>query len=275
MHEFIRNQIGPYLRQLWHHKWFSLAIAWVICVLGWPIVALIPPQYESSGRVYINADQLLTPLLRGIAVDDNPVRHVDYLQRTLLSRPNLEQVIRLSDLDMQSGAADDPKRKEELLRRLALDVVIRPQAANLVTITYRNSDPVMAKNVVQALLTVFSENSTGRNRTEMENAKRFLNQQLQSYETQLRAAERRRAEFHEKYMDLLPGIDGAVSKLEADGPAGDCRGPADRAARPAGSRASQARRIANPVYRAIPGRYRNPKTDRGTPGPGRERAGRG
>ena len=101
------------------------------------------------------------------------------------------------------------------MRQLAQDVSITPQTANLITITYRDQVPVVAKNVVQALLTVFAENSTGSNRKEMENAKRFVDQQIQAYEGQLRAAEKRRAEFREKYLDLLPGVDGAVSHLDA------------------------------------------------------------
>ena len=48
----------------------------------------------------------------------------------------------------------------------------------------------------------------------MENAKRFLEQQIKLYETQLRAAEQRRADFYQKYLGLLPGLDGAVSQLE-------------------------------------------------------------
>lgn len=209
------EQALSYGRQLWRYKWLSIGLAWLICAIGWAIVALIPPRYESSARVYVNADQLLTPLLHGLAVDDNPLRQVDYLQRTLLSRPNLEQVIHLSDLDLSSRGKVSDSAREELLRGLAQDVAIKPQTANLITITYRNPDPVTAKNVVQALLTVFAENSTGGNRKEMENAKQFLDQQIQTYENQLRAAEQRRAEFHEKYIDLLPGLDGAVSRLDA------------------------------------------------------------
>ena len=209
------EQALAYSRQLWRYKWLALGLAWLICVAGWTAVALIPPKYESSARVYVNADQLLTPLLHGLAVDVNPLRQVEYLQRTLLSRPNLEQVIHLSNLDLSSRAKVSDTAREELLRRLALEVAIRPQTANLMTITYRDRDPVAAKNVVQALLTVFAENSSGDNRKEMENAKRFLDQQIQTYENQLRAAERRRAEFHKKYIDLLPGLDGAASRLEA------------------------------------------------------------
>jgi polysaccharide chain length determinant protein (PEP-CTERM system associated) len=215
MKGILYEQALSYTRQLWRYKWLSIAVAWAICAVGWPVVRMIPPKYESSARVYVNVDQLLTPLLQGLAVDVNPMRQVGYLQRTLLSRPNLEQVIHLSDLDLASRAKISEGAKETLLRRLAEAIVIDPQTPNLIRIAYRNTDPVVAKNVVQALLTVFAENSTGGNRKEMENAKHFLDQQIQSYETQLRAAEQRRAEFHEKYMDLLPRLDGAASNLEA------------------------------------------------------------
>jgi polysaccharide chain length determinant protein (PEP-CTERM system associated) len=209
------DQALAYARQLWRYKWLSVGVAWAICVIGWPIVTMIPPRYESSTRVYVNADQLLTPLLHGVAVEVNPLRQVEFLQRTLLSRPNLQQVIHLSDLDLAGRTKLSDQEREELIRALTAEVVIRAQTPNLIGITYRHSDPVVAKNVVQALLTVFAENSTGGNRREMENAKRFLDQQIQAYETQLRSAEMRRAEFHQKYIDLLPGLDGAVSRLEA------------------------------------------------------------
>ncbi len=39
----------------------------------------------------------------------------------------------------------------------------------------------------------------------MENARRFLEHQISSYEQQLRAAEKRRADFRAKYIDILPG----------------------------------------------------------------------
>lgn len=215
MKGILQEQVLLYTRQLWRHKWIALASAWLVCAIGWPLVVLIPPRYESSARVYLNADQLLTPLLHGLAVDDDPARHLEYLQRTLLSRPNLEQVIHLSDLDLASHTGTSAADRETLLRNLANEVSIKTQTANLITITYRNKDPKVAKNVVQALLTVFSENSTGSNRSEMDNAKRFINQEIQSYESQLRAAEKRRAAFHEKYMNLLPALDGTVSRLEA------------------------------------------------------------
>src|SRR4051794_7991258 len=209
------EQALVYARQFWRYKWLSIAVAWLVCVIGWPVVSLIPPKYESSARVYVNADQYLTPLLRGLATDVDPHRQIEYLQRTLLSRPNLEQVIHLSNLDLSSSGKLGEKEREEELLQLAKAIELTAQGPNLVKITYQNSNPTIAKDVVQGLLTVFAENTTSGNRREMENAKRFLDQQIEIYAVQIRAAEQRRAEFREKYVQLLPGLDGASSNLES------------------------------------------------------------
>src|SRR5436853_2426817 len=215
MRAIFESQILPYLHQLWRYKWLSVGVAWLVCGVGWPVVAIMPPKYEASTRVYLNADPVLTPLLRGLAVDDNPARQVDYLQRTLLSRANVQQVIKLSSFDSKLARNASQTAKESLIQELARNVVLRQQTANLITIGFFNQDPTVARDVVQALLTVFSENAAGLNRNQMDNAKRFINQEIQHYEGQLKAAERRRAEFRQKYSDLIPSYDGTLSRLDA------------------------------------------------------------
>ena len=215
MRSIFEAQALPYLRQLWRYKWFSLAVAWLVCAVGWPYVAMMPPKYEASTRVYLNADPVLTPLLHGLALEDNPARQIDYLQRTLLSRANLEQIIKLSDLDRKLPTAGSGVAKEALFSDLLRNVALRSQTENLITIGYTGQDPAAARDVVQALLTVFSENAAGRNRNQVENAKRFIDQEIQSYQEQLKAAEKRRAEFRQEYADLIPSYDGTLSRLDA------------------------------------------------------------
>jgi len=150
MRSIFEAQALPYLRQLWRYKWFSLAVAWLVCAVGWPYVAIMPPKYEASTRVYVNADPVLTPLLHGLALEDNPARQIDYLQRTLLSRANLEQIIKLSDLDRKLPSAGAGVAKEALFSDLLRNVALRSQTENLITIGYTSQDPAVAKNVVQA-----------------------------------------------------------------------------------------------------------------------------
>jgi len=197
---WIPSQAMPFVQALWRHRWLAVGTAWLVCTAGWIGVAFIPTKYESTARVYLNADPLLTPLLRGLAADTDPGRHLDFMQRTLLSRPNLEQLIRLTDLDTEIRT---PAEKEALFKRLASDISVSPVTLNLLALSYRDGDPVLAKNMVQSLLTIFAEKMAGSSRAEMDSAQRFLDDEIASYRDQLRAAEKRRSDLAEKYPDIV------------------------------------------------------------------------
>ena len=201
-----------YLRAMWRRRWIAVVVCWGLCGLGWTVVALLPNKFESSARIYVNSDTLLQPLLRGLAIDTNPVRQVEYLQRTLLSRPNLEELVHLADLDSPTK----PKaEREALFRALSTEIKINQQTESLFTISYENANPVIARNVVQGMITIFSEAAAGSSRSEMNNAQHFLDEQITKYEAQLRAAEERRAAFRQKYADILPDINGGGTRLQA------------------------------------------------------------
>src|ERR1700732_4016269 len=164
----IQSQAMPFVHALWRHRWLAVGTAWLVCTAGWIGAAFVPTKYESSARVYLNVDPLLTPLLKGLAADTDPTRQLDFMQRTLLSRPNLEQLIRLTDLDI---GVTNAEQKEALYKRLASDVAVAPVTLNLLTLSYRDQDPNTAKNVVQALLTIFAEKTPGSSRDGMDTDK--------------------------------------------------------------------------------------------------------
>jgi polysaccharide chain length determinant protein (PEP-CTERM system associated) len=216
----VLSQVMPSLQMVWRQKWYAIAAAWLVCTVGWIGVALIPTKYESSARVYLDADPLLTPLLRGLAADTDPMRHLDFLQRTLLSRPNLEELLRLTGLD---AGITSPARREELIKRLAAQIAVTPITSNLMTISFRGRDPDTAKNVVQSLLTIFSEKTAGSSRSEMDSAQRFLDEEIASYRDQLHAKDVQRAELARRYPDI-------VSSAEPDASSGgDARNRLDQA----------------------------------------------
>jgi polysaccharide chain length determinant protein (PEP-CTERM system associated) len=207
----LRSLLRRYLLGAWRKRWFAIAVCWMVCVAGWVFVSTIPNQYEASARLYVDSDSVLTPLLNGLALDDTPTNQLDVLQRTLLSRPNLEKLISKTDLELSiAGPAD----LEKLVANLATSIRISPQTRNLFTISYRNSTPKLAYDVVQSILSIFVESKVGANRADMENARVFLQQQISQYERQLREAEARRAEFRTKYIDLLPS-DAGISRLDS------------------------------------------------------------
>jgi polysaccharide chain length determinant protein (PEP-CTERM system associated) len=202
--ESLSTTIFQYLHAIWRRKWMTAFAAWAICIVGWTVIAMMPSKYESSARVYVDGDGLLGPLLRGIAVEVDPAQQLDVLQRTLLSRPNLEQLIHMADLDSRARTNAD---KEALIRALPESITIKPQTKNLFTISYDDTNPTVARNVVQSLLTIFAENTTGQTRQQMDNAQRFLSDQIASYEQQLRA------DFRSQHLDVLAGA-GATQELQ-------------------------------------------------------------
>jgi polysaccharide chain length determinant protein (PEP-CTERM system associated) len=207
----LRAQLHRHAVGVWRHRWVAIAVAWLICLGGWAAVAAIPNSYEANARLYVDADAVLTPLLKGLALDNSLSSQIEVLQRTLLSRPNLEKLISGTDLEL---AIKGPADLEQLVAELSRTIVVVPQTRNLFTITYRNERPRLAYDIVQTILNTFVESKTGTNRADLENARLFLAQQINGYETKLREAETKRAEFRAKYIDLLPG-DGGISRLDA------------------------------------------------------------
>ncbi|HUC12651.1 MAG TPA: XrtA system polysaccharide chain length determinant [Stellaceae bacterium] len=199
----IISQAMPFLQMVWRQKWYAVAAAWLVCTVGWIGVALIPTKYESSARVYLDTDPLLTPLLQGLAANTDPTRHLDFLQRTLLSRPNLEQLVRMTDLD---EGITSPAQRELLYKQLATGIAINPITSNLMTISFRDKDPETAKNVVEGLLTIFSEKAAGSSRAEMDSAQRFLDEEIASYRDQLHAKDMQRAELAQRYPDIVSSV---------------------------------------------------------------------
>ncbi len=134
----VKSLVAQYLSAAWRRRWMGVIVAWLVCGIGWVGVYTIPNQFESSARLFVDADAVLTPLLRGLAADSAPTTQLEILQRTLLSRPNLEKLISKTDLDL---TLNGPTDRERLLSRLATDIKVTPQTRNLFTIAYRDKSP--------------------------------------------------------------------------------------------------------------------------------------
>lgn len=204
--------IRRYVAAGWRHRWKALLLAWLVCGLGWIGVYKLPDVYQANARIYADVDAILGSVLRGVAVDGAPERQVETLQRTLLSRPNLERVIARTDLDLR---VTDAASREALIERLSREIRLVPQTRGLFRIEYSDYDPRTAHAVVQTVINLFIEAATSTDRQQMQTARQFIATQLASYESQLRAVEQKRAEFRARYIDLLPSENfGGVSKLD-------------------------------------------------------------
>jgi polysaccharide chain length determinant protein (PEP-CTERM system associated) len=200
---------------MWRFRWLGLIVAWVIAAIGSIIAFQIPDKFQASARVYVDTQSILKPLMAGLAVQPNVDQQVNMLSRTLISRPNIEKLIRMADLDLKSGTKS---QQEELIERLTKSVTIKSTGRdNLYLLEYDDPDRNKAKRVIQSLVSIFVESSLGASRKDTDSAKVFLDEQIKSYESKLDEAEKRMKEFRLRNLDLQPGDgkDGASRLAEA------------------------------------------------------------
>jgi uncharacterized protein involved in exopolysaccharide biosynthesis len=100
MHE-LANELLNHVKGAWRYRWYGVAAAWLVAIAGWIFVFLMPNRYEASARVYVDTQSVLRPLLAGVAVQPNVDQMVVMMSRTLISRPNVERLIRMSDMDVR------------------------------------------------------------------------------------------------------------------------------------------------------------------------------
>lgn len=211
----VLTQVIAHLRGIWLRRWLVLIIAWVVSIAGWIYVYTIPDRYEANARIYVDTQSILKPLMSGITVQPNIDQTVAMVTKTLISRPNLEKVARMTDLDVR---AKTPKETEALLDGLAGNIKLSgsTRGEDLYTIAYQNRDPQIAKKVVQSLLTILVESSLGSKRKDSDSARRFIEDQIKAYEQKLITSETALKEFKQKHLGLMPGQGGDYfSKLSA------------------------------------------------------------
>lgn len=207
----IFGEIFTSLAMIWRRRWVIVIVAWVCSVVGWLVVATIPDRFESNARVYIDTDSILAPLMSGIAAEIDVFQQVDIMQRTLFSRPNLEKVVMMTDLDL---TVTTPQEREALLQNLAEHITLSQQGINLFVVSFEDSDRELTKNVVQSMLSIFVEGQLGANRTDMDQTRTFLEDQVADYQVKLESAERQIADFKQANMGLLPGSGDFFSRIE-------------------------------------------------------------
>ena len=194
------GQITTIVRGMWKHRWLGMLAAWVVAAVGAFVVLSVPDKYEASARVFVDTQSILKPLMSGLAVQPNVEQQVMMLSRTLITRPNVEKLIRMADLDLKSQSkAQQDALVESLMKSLEIKNVGRD---NLYLLSYRDVSPEKAKRVVQSLVSIFVESSLGSNRQDSDAAKKFIDEQIKIYVEKLEEAETRLKEFKIRNIEI-------------------------------------------------------------------------
>lgn len=194
------KQLATYVRGMWKYRHLGVLVAWAVAGVASVFVVLTPDRYEASARVFVDTQSILRPLMAGLAVQPNVEQQVAMLSRTLISRPTVEKLVRMADLDL---GAKSKAEQDKLIQDVTSSIRIRTTGNdNIYTLGFVDSNKDKSLKVVQSLLTLFVESSLGSSRSDSDTAKRFLEEQIKTYEARLTEAETRLKDFKLRNIDL-------------------------------------------------------------------------
>jgi uncharacterized protein involved in exopolysaccharide biosynthesis len=182
--EFMRPR-GPfeYLGILWRKKLLIVAVAASVSIATSQIIRRIPNVYESHALIAVSN--------QGNGNDGSPlVPSLSTLTQRMTSQVNLTEIVRRYDLyNRTPGVVYDPDVAVERLRRsVKVDIKMRnyyPDAPESLTVSYRYSDPVIARSVVADLISIFEQTNDATRRRAATELERF-NGQVAEIESQLK-----------------------------------------------------------------------------------------
>lgn len=185
------------------YKWIALLLAWAICIAGWTTLMVMPNKYKSEAQVHVDTKSMLQPLLHGLAVEQDIRELVNVMKQLMFTQQNLEKIANLSKLNF---ANKSDVQRYEVIQDLKKDIFISgmKQQSDLFSIAYESTNPDEAKNIVLAVLTVFSEQTQASTLKDADSSQHFINTQLKELETRLRNAEKSRENFKRLNIGLLP-----------------------------------------------------------------------
>ena len=214
----IYEEIRIALHTVWQRRWLALGVAWVVCLLGWLVVSLIPNRYESRARVMVETESVLAGKV-GMTENDTQ-KDIDRMRQTLVAADNLEKVVRSTALSRQATTDAEVK---SLAADISEHINITALPDNFFEISAQTSYPglsnaenaQLAHDVVQKLIDLFIESKLTRTGTEAKQSLKFLDGEITRRGKELRNADTKRVQFEERFLGSMPGSGSIEQRIGA------------------------------------------------------------
>jgi polysaccharide chain length determinant protein (PEP-CTERM system associated) len=224
MNDLLQRVAGE-LRSMWKYRWIAAAVAWGLGMLGAVVLAFVQDRYEASAKIYVDTQTVLKPLMTGLAFQPDVDQQVKMLARTVISRPNVEQLMKSPVVGLPAPA---PGRYDYEVEKLKDKIKFVPSGSgNLYSISYRDVDPQRARRLVESLVNMFIASSSVAKQRDSAEASRFIEEQIKVYEAKLTEAENRVKDFklrhfgvtgvaNQDYFSRMASLSDEVARLKLE-----------------------------------------------------------
>jgi len=211
----LKFQIEHYASEMWRRKWSVLLVGLLVGLLGTFFAATRPDTFTSRAAIEVDENALLNAVLPRGVPRTNTSAEIDSVRRGIYARPNLEQIVYETDLNL---TLNDRRGMEALVENLEKKLELKRESTNFYTIEYTHNDPIVARDVTQAALDIFLERSTsgtGQNRSNQEDARNFLQSKLDNANVELSEVEATVAEYQREHGDAIRGTNAVQNELRS------------------------------------------------------------
>ena len=197
------TQVGwqDYLAIVLRRRWVFLIPCGLIVAVAMTVGLFLPKVYRAETLLLVENQQVINPLMQGLAVSTPVSERLRTLREELLSWTSLSRLTH--ELKMNEHAKS-PLAFERLIKRLQRDIYVILRGRDVIGIAYEDQDPKLAQTLVNTITGIYMKRHTESQTAEAETAISFLENEMAVYKTKLEESERALREFKELYVMQMP-----------------------------------------------------------------------
>jgi len=199
----MQSNIVNYLQIFFRRKYLFLYPFILTVFITVLLSFVLPKTYVSTSVVLIEEENVINPLISGLAVSTSVADRLRILREQILSWRSLTELTRKLDLDAE---VKTPLGYEELIKRIRQNITVEPRGPQLVLISYAGRKPEQVQLVAKTLTDIFIEQNQQAQTRETDVAVDFLEDQLRFYRAKIKQDEikRLKQQLDELLVDSTP-----------------------------------------------------------------------
>lgn len=190
-----------YLAVVIRRRWFFLTPCLLIMGLAMVVGLFLPKIYRAETLLLVQDQQVINPLIQGLAVSTPVSERMRTLREELLSWTSLSRLVHELGMDRQ---VREPLAFERLVKQLQRQILVGMRGRDLVTISYEDHNPELAQRLVNTITNIYMQRSVESQSAEAGTAISFLESEMAVYKKKLEGAERALRDFKELYIMQMP-----------------------------------------------------------------------